>query len=236
MDTAARIKALRARVDMSHDQVAAGSGDRIDRTMMSKLESGKNKASTARVREGLATAFGVQLARMSDYLDGKLTLDALLATRGDVGEEAPRRSPAPPLPNVSPDDETPLQRALNSAFDSARHELRDARTVERVVGPVQEWRDPDGDLVEAAGRWLDFAAAARRRGEALTLGALLLHTSVGKGAVAAEAHARHKAEIAAHVDQRVAKFETEHADELEPPNDAAVDRLKARAKKAAEPR
>lgn len=232
-DTAKRIKSLRTRLTMSHDDVALGSGGRIDRTMMSKLESGRNKASTARVREGLALATGVRPDRMSDYLDGKLSLEEVLAKRSAPDVTQPARATPPRVASSAPDeDSSPLDRALNAAFRGDRHELRDARAVERALAGFHHWQDVDGDLVEAAGRWLDGAVTLRKLGRPVTPGELFVLVSVGKGQVAADAHAKHKAEVDEMVEQRVASFEAQDHGDVEPPDPAAVARLRARAKKS----
>lgn len=237
MDNAARIKALRKRLGMNQEAVADGSGGRIDRTMMSKLESGRNKGSTLRVHEGLAVAMGFRSDQMSAYLGGTLGLDELLAGRTSSPPNELRATPATvPIPAPTDDDGSPLERALNAAFDRDRHELRDARAVERVLGQTYPWQNAESDLVEAAGHWLDAAASLRREGRAVTLGELFLRVTVGKGAVAAEAHAKHKAELAQAIDQHVAAFEAEAHDDVEPPDPVAVERLKSAAKKSAERR
>ncbi len=77
-EIAARVKALRLRLDMTGDEVAAASKV-LNRTEISKIETGKNQATTDRVRTGLARAFGVNREMLGEYLEKRISLDALLA-------------------------------------------------------------------------------------------------------------------------------------------------------------
>ena len=144
MDNAARIKALRKRLGMNQEAVADGSGGRIDRTMMSKLESGRNKGSTLRVHEGLAVAMGFRSDQMSAYLGGTLGLDELLAGRTSSPTNELRATPATvPVPVPTDDDGSPLERALNAALPAlaGSDELFSAVCADEGVVRVEEPED-----------------------------------------------------------------------------------------------
>lgn len=75
------VKSLRTRIGISQESLAKASGGVLSREVVTKIELGKNKASTYRIREGLATAFGVSQHQMAAYLDGQMPIDELLAHR-----------------------------------------------------------------------------------------------------------------------------------------------------------
>lgn len=235
MDTKARIKALREALGLSQQQLADRSGGRIDRPMASKLESGVSKGRSAQVREGLAAAVGVSVDDLNAYLDGKLSL-AETVGRGKGAPAAPprpetrvERDPAPAVES----DGTPLERALGQAFDpGAGHLVRDLRAVEDAFSGQRHWERVEGDLVGAARRWLDAAMQLRKEGQGVDAQGLLVRVTVGKGALASEAHARHAGELRAHVAAHVAAHDAEE----EQPDPAEVERLKETARRAAKKR
>jgi transcriptional regulator with XRE-family HTH domain len=70
-DTAKRITLLRQRLNLSKTEFAKRAG--LGQAEVTHLESGRNQASTLRVREALARGFGLSLARTNEYLDGRAT-------------------------------------------------------------------------------------------------------------------------------------------------------------------
>ena len=78
----ARVRALRTRLELTHDQVAERGG--FDRSKMSKFESGENAATTDAALRELARGFGVAKEIVAQYLDGELTLDEVLVSPAPV--------------------------------------------------------------------------------------------------------------------------------------------------------
>lgn len=126
-------------------------------------------------------------------------------------------------------DGSPLERALGEAFSpAAGHLVRDLLAVQHALGGARRWESTDGDLVAAAKRWLDAAMSLRHEGRSVDAQELLVRVTVGKGSVATQAHARHKAEVAEHVAEHVAAHQPA-ADEDEGVDPKAVARLKRTA-------
>lgn len=71
-----RLRALRQALRLTQQDVADRSGGRLDRIEVNKIENGKVGLATFETRRGLADAFGLLLVDdLSDYLDGKLSID-----------------------------------------------------------------------------------------------------------------------------------------------------------------
>ena len=70
-DPAQRITLLRQRLNLSKTEFAKRAG--LGQAEVTHLESGRNQASTLRVREALARGFGLSLARTNEYLEGRAT-------------------------------------------------------------------------------------------------------------------------------------------------------------------
>lgn len=180
MATISRPEALRKRLGLTQAQVADRAGLRRDE--VTKVETGANKATSARVRDGLARAFGVSVDDLVRYLDGALELDAL-------GLPAPGAAPA-----EGPRVERPggaLDAVLWDAADRSRHTLADVDAVRSVLSSeVSLSTRTDVDLSVAAGRWLDAAATLRRRGQRVTAAALLVQLTAATPAEAERSRER----------------------------------------------
>jgi transcriptional regulator with XRE-family HTH domain len=83
-----RLRLLREGLGLTQDEVSARSVDEdgqvLHRIEVGHVESGRNLASTKRVRSGLARAFGVPEDDLFEYLDGALGLPALLRQREET--------------------------------------------------------------------------------------------------------------------------------------------------------
>jgi transcriptional regulator with XRE-family HTH domain len=86
-----RLRQLREALDLTQDEVSMRSVDQDGRILrrieVGHVESGRNMASTRRVRTSLARAFGATEDELFDYLEGRVPLADFVKTRGK-----PRRS------------------------------------------------------------------------------------------------------------------------------------------------
>lgn len=73
-----RLRLLRESLDMTQEDVSEGSVDQdgriVRRIEVGHVESGRNMASTRRIRAGLARAFGTSEDELFEYLEGRLPL------------------------------------------------------------------------------------------------------------------------------------------------------------------
>lgn len=178
-----RIRAIRKALGLTQEDVAARAGIRRDAVV--KVERGANQAGSAAIRSGLARAFGLTLDDVASVLEGRL--DAEAAVRRARGELAPvvPITAAVTAPRAETrvvyDDEDALEATITQALDPAHgHLLRDARSVQEAMRPLRFKHATDVPGVEAVRRWLDAAAALRRRGEPVTAAALLVMVSAGE--------------------------------------------------------
>ena len=77
--TAPRIRALREAIGLAQEALANAAG--IARTHVVHLERGPLKASRVEMRRKLATAFGLSLEIVNEYLDGHIELAGVLRAR-----------------------------------------------------------------------------------------------------------------------------------------------------------
>jgi transcriptional regulator with XRE-family HTH domain len=86
-----RLRLLREAFEMTQNEVSTRSVDEdgriIRRIEVGHVESGRNRASTRRIRAGLARAFGTTEDELFDYLEGRMTLAEFSKPRS-----RPRRS------------------------------------------------------------------------------------------------------------------------------------------------
>lgn len=76
---ASQFNALRNALALTQEQVAERAD--IDSSVPSKIESGDNLIGTYALRKSLAQAFDVSVEILANYLDGELSLEALLALK-----------------------------------------------------------------------------------------------------------------------------------------------------------
>ena len=175
MATDSRAAALRKRLGLTQAQVAERAGLRRDE--VTKVEGGANKATSARVRDGLARAYGLSVDELLGYLDGAVELETL----------SPAVTPAAPQHQAT----GALDAVLWDAADRARHTLADVDAVRAILAAeVHLATRTDVDLVSAAGRWLDAAASLRRRGQQVTAARLLVQLTAPTPADAEKAQER----------------------------------------------
>lgn len=160
MAATSRAEALRKRLGLTQAEVAERAGLRRDE--VTKVETGANKATSARVRDGLAQAFGLSVDELVRYLEGDTELDALTPAVLPASARVERQGGA-------------LDAVLWDAADRTRHTLSDVDAVRAILATeVSLATRTDADLSVAAGRWLDAAAALRRRGQTVTAAKLLV--------------------------------------------------------------
>lgn len=88
-----RVRALRAALKMTQEQLADASG--LDRVEVSNLEVGRNQATSTRILKGLARGFGLDLQAMSDFVDGALSVEEAVQLRGAGGAGPQSSDPYP---------------------------------------------------------------------------------------------------------------------------------------------
>lgn len=177
MSIAERVRALRAALDLTQEQVAERSGGRVSQATLAKVEGGQNKLNGVATREGLARAFGATPADLGAYVEGALALPELLAKIRAAGAETRFEREESPVPE---DDETPLETALLRVMDPDRHTLRDLDASRAAIRTAPRKAHPDADLTETARRFLEAARQLRLEGEAVTTTSLLWRVAVGK--------------------------------------------------------
>ncbi|HEX6275794.1 MAG TPA: helix-turn-helix transcriptional regulator [Polyangiaceae bacterium] len=179
-----RLRELRESLGLTQDEVSMRSVDEDGRILrrieVGHVESGRNMASTRRVRTSLARAFGATEDQLFDYLEGRVSLEdfvkhrgsARRPTRGDGAKSARERA----IELVIADGYgTPIE--VRRAASSARESLPAAKA--DALG-VLEW----ANLIEATLRQLrrasDPAAASGVRPKAGTKAADSHSKSKGK--------------------------------------------------------
>ncbi len=80
----ARVRALRVAYRLSQSALAIRAG--VTRSEVVKIEGDHNKATSYRVRAGLAKAFGIGLLEFDAFLDGRTTLEHAIAHRPTTEE------------------------------------------------------------------------------------------------------------------------------------------------------
>jgi len=79
------VKGLRVALGLTQEQVAFAGG--IDRTDISKVEMGRNKGSSNRIRRALATGLGLSRDDMDAFMAGDLPIEAAVG-RSAIGPKA----------------------------------------------------------------------------------------------------------------------------------------------------
>jgi len=163
----ARVRALRLRLGLSQDLADRGGPDR---TVLNKIESGKNHLGGGDSRAKLARAFGMKLDDFDAYISQRVSLDDTV--RGSQLEREPRNTPEPEVPTIRGTSVATFDRALADAFRSGAYELVDLDAVRALLhaGAAQIADLPHLD--EAARAWLRGAARLRRMGRQVTVATL----------------------------------------------------------------
>lgn len=157
---------------------------------------------------------------------------APVAPRAPKAKVRFERDPVPPSTRLGADEGHPLQKALGEAFNAERHTVADLRRVDDLMGGYDMELD-EVDLVAAAGRWLDAAAALRREGVPFSPQAMMFRLAVGSTAPAAVAasEARAKEQLGA-LDALAPRTPMEGADDESPGAPAGADTRPRRGRKA----
>jgi len=177
-----RVAALREAIGLSQGGLGERSGQGENgRTYVNRIENGKSQLNSRKQVSALARGFGLSVAQLEAYLEGRVPLAATvrLVRAPEAPEELPEDEPPADPPH--PDDEgvDPLEPALLWALDRERHSVRDLDAVRAAIRRTARMAAPGADLVSAARAWLDAAARLRKRGVAVTLETLLLETTLG---------------------------------------------------------
>lgn len=85
--------AIRSALGLSQAQLAKRA--ELDRIEILNVEKGRNKASSARIRDGLARGFGLSIEETSAGLDGHLTPEDILNLIGPLAPPMVRKKKRP---------------------------------------------------------------------------------------------------------------------------------------------
>lgn len=152
--SAERVEELRKAVGLTQDQVAQRSGGKLSRNDANKVESGRNKATSDRIRSGLAEAFGVSRDQMSAYMEGRIDLPGLLAARaGDVAPALPVLRNHPRWPALIAEakklrrglTDADFERIADSPFLFGPLESVDAVLLADIANGVADWAARTGE-------------------------------------------------------------------------------------------
>lgn len=133
------VKALRNRLEWTQEQVAERSAGALSRVVVNKIESGRNQATSAAIRNGLAMAFGVDVATMFGYLEGEVDLTEVMARRAGRSDDREFRYP---------NRETAIMRNAQRWRHATVLELRAIRLHKDGDLPTEEW-SKKGNEIEA---------------------------------------------------------------------------------------
>lgn len=86
-----RVRALRERLEMTQDGVAARSQGKLQRTYVVRIEGGDYAITSAQQQDGLAHAFDLSREDLQQYLDGELELDEVERRRRTSSSDTPQR-------------------------------------------------------------------------------------------------------------------------------------------------
>lgn len=176
MNVQKRAVALRERLGLTQEQIAEAAG--MAQGHYAKIESGKNKASTAGVRQGLARAVGVSLEAISAYFDGDLTLDALLAGRGSSTTAPTTRTT--PIGDGDAELMGQLDAELFNAMDTRHFASQDFDATRSAFREVAFLIREGTDLASMARRWLTAARQLRHEGKPVTTTTIAARVATGR--------------------------------------------------------
>jgi transcriptional regulator with XRE-family HTH domain len=130
-----RLRLLRETLEMTQEEVSARTVDQDGRILrrieVGHVESGRNMASTRRVRLSLARAFGVAEDDLFDYLEGRVPLQEFMKLR-----ENPRRKPKRGDEQKSPQEQA-IELVLADGYGTAV-EIRRAAARARDTLPAEK--------------------------------------------------------------------------------------------------
>lgn len=91
MTIAEKARAIREALGCTQEAIAERGG--LERAEVNKVETGRNEATTWRIRRGLARAYGVTVETLSDCFDGILSVEELVRQARE-GNGLAKSSPA----------------------------------------------------------------------------------------------------------------------------------------------
>lgn len=166
MSIADLVRALRERLGLTQEDLAErakAEHPSFDRVYVSKIEAGTNKATSAKMRDGLAAAFGLSRGDLEDYLSERISVD-----------EAVRRMRATPkTPHEAPKPGA-FNHALAEAFRAGRFEVDDLDAVRSVFRSGHEALAAEDDPVQVASVLLRCASELRRDGRPVTADTIIV--------------------------------------------------------------
>lgn len=153
MDTGTRIKALRNALNWTQEKLAERAG--IQRTEVTKLEGGGNKATSHEMHLAVARGFGLASSDLDLYLAGEMSVEA--ATEIALDEDS-ENAPAS-------DGSTALAIAIHASFDPKRHLPADVSRAARASRTLGMKLANDAAVPVVARNYLEAARLARLAGE-----------------------------------------------------------------------
>lgn len=176
-DTVAhRVVAIRKEFRLTQEQVAERSGGKLRRIEVVKIEGGLNKATSDKIRAGLAAAFGLSREDLAAYLEGQATLADVLHRENVVEpqDRYPNRVEAAKFARSSGIEEEPIQIVMSYDLksdndptpvwwlDQIRAEASRMQFARKDPGKVERDRQVDLDAQEQELRELEAQRAAAK--------------------------------------------------------------------------
>ncbi|MEZ4392479.1 MAG: helix-turn-helix domain-containing protein [Polyangiales bacterium] len=186
-----RLRERRAALGITQAELARRSG--ISQEAISRIENGRIRGLMQPTQDALADALETSVS----WLRGGST---------DEGPADARVAEAHGELELVLDEGDPLVEAVGRAFDAERHTMLDSFAVLRTLRETDR-RLVEGDLLAAARRWLDAAAALRREGISVSMESLLMRITAGESPRAREGQRIREAEWAAEAEEASAREE-----------------------------
>lgn len=165
METKDLIKALRSRFKISQDSLARRCG--LARVEITKLETGRNKATSFEIRASLARGFGLQTDDMSGYLSGKISLDEIVARANltpDPSEDSQAQPSPPPYDSYNDLDNDLRREMFRLAVEDNSFAPIDVDVAVNVFRSTRQYVSGEIDLVQTARKLLESARDDRLNG------------------------------------------------------------------------
>lgn len=156
-----RLRLLREALQWTQGEVSRRSADvgghGLQRVEVTHLESGRNLASTKRIRAALARAFGVGEDELFDYLDGQSSLPEFLKKRDN-----PRKAA---MPNRTRESDSALARAIQMVVEDGYGDLAEVRKAAEHAMEELEPREAETLGVLEWGKRIELSLRLLRRAE-----------------------------------------------------------------------